>query len=291
MALYIKLRTKNEPDIHFNRFKSAFKIFDYISKKLIIEDLKIAFFLYEPLKEFNKDFKYKFWSFGILFKEYLKLLQELKYTERNFAGFELIGTFVVKDKTFKFSYTLNPKEYSEKGNFDIRFEILPNLYAEVLEDIEKYTPIKEVIHQQIKEYNQIEKKDYPIRKAILSEYEEEYRQIHNWNFFYTIEPISFLKEIFQSSKELKEILEYGEKNKFSRDVFSDEDFILLLDKYSQEYNVGIAGGSITVLPKNKKQMNEFIGKLSGDLLNVASKIYKKPDEVKKIISTSFRQIG
>ncbi len=288
MALYLKFLNVVKDEIDFVRFRSAIKFFNTLSSNLRFTELKIHMYYGDP---FDESFELKDYDFGLLESYFRNQLSKLS-NKSSRLGLVIEGKINIDDKYFYFSYDLMPRVLCFKEGFDIRLEILPNDYAEIFEDLIKLkSDLQLILHNRIKEYNNMKDNyQYNIKRAVLSKHGGEYEKIDEWDFLFSIEEQFFLNKIIDSNEELRNRLSFGNKSKFSHKILVNDDFASLLSKYSQDFNVALAAGSISVCPKSAESMKQFVSKLSNDLNVIAKRVYKKEDETLKIIDDTLSEL-
>ena len=285
MALYAKFQSQYNSDIDYNRFKSALKFFDKISKIVRCDNREVYLFIGDASDD---SYEKRSFDMGILESHFRSEIKKLKDRSR-ILGFALEGKLKIDNKKIPFVFELKPRVLCGKERFDIRVEILPNKHAEIFEDLIKYKPnLKSLIAQRVKEFNKERSgNENVIKRVILSKHGDEYDNISSWEFLYTIDVTYFLSKIIESSKELSDRLSFGNKLKFSNNILQNDNFGFLLSRYSQQYNVALATGSLSVMPRDPESMNQFISHLSKDLEFVASKVYKKENETINLIDETL----
>src|SRR3990167_575456 len=133
MALFISFKEKRTKDTDFIRFNTAFYIFSTLFDNFKIEKNSILIYKYDPLPELNEnDFIRQPYEFGLLETTIRRKIDGLS-KESIYLGFELESTFNIQNKNFTLIFTLLPS-YKQK-HYDIKIEIVPNGYAEILEDL------------------------------------------------------------------------------------------------------------------------------------------------------------
>lgn len=284
MALYIKFQNKryNERSDYI-RFKSGIKLFDTLGKDFLLTNLKTRLFVGVPV---DTSYQLMNFDFGILETEFRNELKNLR-GKSQFLGFLIEGSINIEQKSCKFFYELNPQELClNKEFFDVRLEILPNSYCEIFEDLKNFEPdLKINLQNRIRQYNEeiASGEEYFVKRAILCKSGDQYENIKNWDYVYSVEPIFLLTRLIESSDELRDRLSYGNKQKFAHSILEDNNFAFLLSKYTQEFNVGVATGSISVIPTDEDSMEKFVTKLTSDLSEVARQVYNREEDVKKRI--------
>ena len=174
MALNIKFSNAGKSDLIFNRFKSAIKFFNIFSKKIKLSKDEVILFYGDP----SDQIKCVANDFGIIEKEIRTQLKKQPNSE--YIGLIIKGKIIIDKMIFSYYYELNPKILSNKENYDIRLEILPNKYAEIFEDLIKFIPnFKDIILDRIKKYNDDSKEILTIKRAILSKSGDEYKIASN----------------------------------------------------------------------------------------------------------------
>ena len=285
MGLYISLK-KRIKDADFNRFKSAFYILDGLFKAIKIKNRSIAFYKDYPLLELNKNFKRIDFDFGLLESSFRKKLQELGF-ESNRAGFEIEGDIILKDKKFRLIYELLPRNKSKF--YDIRIGLLPNGYAEDLEDLESgsfYPKLREYLYEKILQYNKEaeskrSKNLFLIKRALISEHKKEFHNIDEWSFFYSKEPEEFINNLFYGDKDVRERLLYANREKFAEFLRDLNQFIYKMYDYAEKSQIVIKDRSIAIIPKDKESMKEFINKLKEKVALSAKEFYLTKDEMEE----------
>lgn len=279
MGLYISLSNRRIEEIDFNRFRSAFFIFDGILK-LKKESSNIAFYQDFPLQELNHEFKRISFDFGILESSFRKKLLELKDNSIS-AGFEIESNITIENKKFLIIFNLLPRNRSKY--YDIKIDILPNGYACSFEDLEKfYKELRTKILDNILEYNkQVQTKEkhiFCIRRAIMKEHKKEFHNIDDWIFFYSKEPEEFINHISYGNEELKERLSFANRQKFAESLTNLNLFVYKLFEYAKESQVKVIEGSIAIIPKDKNSMKQFINKMRNKVSLVAKENYPTKEE-------------
>ncbi|MEK6886085.1 MAG: hypothetical protein AABX17_03910 [Nanoarchaeota archaeon] len=264
-------------------------IFSEIFKNFEIRDTSFLFYKYEPYKEFNEEFKRLPFDLGILETFIRDKLKNIK-ADSTYYGLELESDIFVDNKKFKLLFELIPN-YKPKS-YDLKIDILGNGYAEILEDLDNYYPeFRKVMLENIKNYN--EKLDkgklsgLQIEKAIMSEYNQEVHDIDTWNMFYSKNPSDIIVHISSEDKKIKERLIYGNKNKFAQRLNMLQPYIIKFAEYAKEANVEISQGSIAILPKNKKAMGDFMGKLRKKINLAVEKAYLNKSDYEEKLSEAF----
>lgn len=290
MGLYISLKRKVK-DEDFNRFKSAFFVFDELFKAIKIKNIKIAFYKDYPLPEFNKDFKREDFEFGLLESSFRAKLKDMSIESMR-AGFEIEAELVLdKDKKFNLLYELFPRNKSRY--YDIRIGLLPNGYAEDIEDIEKkfYPKFREYLLKRIVEYNKISEKKkenlFLIKRALISDHGDEFHSIEKWSFFYSKEPEEFINNLSYGDKEMRERLLYANRDKFAEFLKNLNLFVIKMYDYAEQSNVMIKDGSIAVIPESPESMSEFVGKLREKVGLSVRELYPNKDEIESNVKKVF----
>ncbi len=285
MALYVKFQSQHNSEIDYNRFKSALKFLDKLFKILRCEEREVYLFVGDSSDD--SDEKRSF-DMGILESHFRSGIKKLK-DRSGILGFVLEGKLIVDKKKFPFVFELRPRVLCGKERFDIRAEILPNKYAQIFEDLIKFkSDLKSLIAQRVKEFNKERSgNENVIKRVILSKHGDEYNNIASWDFLYTSDVTYFLSKIIDFSKELSDRLSFGNRLKFSNNILQNDNFAFLLSRYSQQFNVALASGSLSVIPQDQEAMNKFIESISKDLEVVASKVYKKENETINLIDETL----
>jgi hypothetical protein len=288
MGLFIKIQKGYEGNLNYNRFKAAIKIFHHL--KNVFHPYETFSYLFHG-DSTDDSFGRQEYSFGLLETYFRKALQDKDRTPKE-VGLIIEGKFKAKEKVFSFLFELKPREFSNKDRYDIFLEILPNKQAEVFEDVVKYIPdFNNKLTLEIKKYNTtIPKKEYLIRRAVMSLYGEEYGNIKSWSYLYSLDEDYFVSKIIDSNEELRNRLSFGNRGKFIHRILNNDDFAFLLSNYSNYFNVGVAGNSIIINPSNLENMNNFISQLSTDLNRVAKRVYKKEEETEKLIDEQISSL-
>jgi len=288
MGLYISLKKKAK-DEDFNRFRSAFCIFDDLFKSINVKNINIAFYKDYPIPELNKDFKRVKFEFGLLESYFRNKLKELE-EESIKAGFEIEADLFLGDKNFKLIYELFPRNKSKY--YDIRIGLLPNGYVEDLEDIEEFYPnFREYLFKRIINYNDVElKKDkhlFLIKRALISDHKKEFHSIDEWSFFYSKEPEELINNLSYGDKEIRERLLYANRDKFAEFLKNLNEFILKMYDYAEESQVIIKNGSIALIPKNQNSMKDFVGKLREKVGMSVKSVYPNKEDLEKQVRKIF----
>lgn len=290
MGLYISLKRKMK-DEDFNRFKSAFHIFDELFRAIKIKNIKIAFYKDYPLPEINKDFKRENFEFGLLESSFREKLKKLGLESMK-AGFEIEADLILNDKKFMLIYELFPRNKSKYS--DIRIGLLSNGYAEDLEDIEElfYPKFREYLLKRILYYNDIAEKKrsenlFLIKRALISDHGKEFHSIDKWSFFYSKEPEEFINNLSYGDKEMRERLLYANRDKFAEFLKNLNQFVMKMYDYAEQSKVIIKSGSIAIIPENQKSMKEFVGKLRDKVSLSVRGLYPNKEELEKNINKVF----
>src|SRR3989344_911076 len=288
MALFISFRNRRSGEGDFIRFKTAITLFSELFRNLRVNTNSTLVYKYDPLPELNENFERKTEEFGLL-ESYIRNRVELE--ESKYLGMEIEATIIVEGKNFKLIFNLLP---SYRGlHYDIKIELMPNKYAEIFEDLERYNlNLREIILQRIKDYNKdIEfkknKELFTIRRAVMSDYNDELHNIDQWRMFYSKEPSELIIHISSSSPELNERLVYANRKKFAESLNEFEPFIWRVAEYAKEAEVKITGGSISIIPKNEESMKKFVGKLREKISLAAKEIYPTKEEYEQKLGKSF----
>ncbi len=289
MGLYISLKRKVKEE-DFNRFKSAFYIFDELFKAFMVKNISIAFYKDYPLSEVDKDFKRINFDFGLLESSFRGKLKELSIESMR-AGFEIEADVILKDKEFRLVYELFPRNKSKY--YDIRIGLLPNVYAKDLEDIENFFPkFREYIFEKILQYNnEVELKRHKnlflIRRALMSDHKKEFHSIEEWNFFYSKEPEELINNLSYGDKDMRERLLYANRDKFAEFLKNLNQFVMKMYDYAEQSKVIIKEGSIAIIPKNQESMKEFVGKLKEKVSLSVKKNYPNEKELERNVTKIF----
>ena len=278
-------------DEDFNRFKSAFHIFDELFRAIKIKNIKIAFYKDYPLPEINKDFKRGDFEVGLLESSFRGKLKELGFESMK-AGFEIEADFILNDKKFMLLYELFPRNKSKYH--DIRIGLLSNGYAEDLEDVEElfYPKFREYLLKRILQYNDIVEKKrsenlFLIKRALISDHGEEFHSIDKWSFFYSKEPEEFINNLSYGDKEMRERLLYANRDKFAEFLKNLNQFVMKMYDYAEQSKVIIKSGSIAVIPENQKSMEEFVGKLREKVSLSVKGLYPNKEELERNVKKVF----
>jgi hypothetical protein len=280
MGLYISLNKRRIEELDFNRFKSAFYIFDILLANLKKGNINILFYKDFPLQELNNDFKRVDFSLGILESSFRKKLLELKGDSIS-AGFEIQSEIIMEKKKFNLIFELLPRNRS--GYYDIKIDIVPNVYAYNLEDLEEFSKeLRMNIFNRIVIYNKESSKNskhlFSIKRAVMSDHNKEFHNIDSWKFFYSKEPEEFINHISYGDRELKERLSFANRQKFAEIISNMNLFVYKLFEYAKESQVKVKEGSIAIIPKNQDSMKQFIGKMRNKISLVAKENYPNKKE-------------
>jgi len=287
MALYIKFRTRETPNNSLIRCESAIKFFTCLNKKLNVKNAELRLFDYEPIDSLNSNNKFQEFDFGIYNSYVLKKLKQQSYEAHEIKGLEIKGIIKKNNKEFTINYILNPLQLSRRY-YDLRIDVLPNAYVDDFEDLENFIPeLREIIFDRIKEYNVEQEKNYIISTAIMSDYGDELGTINKWSFLYSKDVDFLIKQILTNSDKLKEYLEFTDQRKFANELMNNHNFIASLDAYAQQNKIAVQSGSICIQPKSKKNMNDFVEKISDDIDKLAIKIFRPKDFIKNEIDNFF----
>lgn len=291
MGLYIRLSKRNEENLDFYRFKSAFCIFNDFFMSLKKQNIKIAFYKDFPIPELNLDSPQIDFDFGILESSFRGKIKELKNKGLSIkAGFELEFDLVIDDKKFRVVFDLLPRYRSKY--YDIKIDILSNGYGDIFEDLEKFSKeLRLMISNRILEYNkQAQKKEnniFIIKRAIMSDYKKEFHNIGDWRFFYSKEPEEFINYLSYGDKELRERFSFANRQKFAQVLNNLNEFVYKLFEYAKESQVQIKEGSLVVIPKDENSMKEFIGKMKNKIYLVAKETYPTKKELNDKLQKVF----
>lgn len=293
MALYIALKSRKVKDLDFNRFKSAIHIFNEIlsspSSKFKVDHSKVVFFEQAPLPEFNKEFEWVDFKFGTLESYFRRKVQASD--DSSIVGFQIETRIYLGTKYFTLLYELFPRNRNQY--YDIRAEILPNGYAEVFEDIEEHYPdLRRHVLNCIKLHNKNVKQEkfihiFPIRKAVMSGYSDEFHNIAKWRFLYTQTPEEIIDHLSYGWPELRDRLVVANKSKFAETLHESTSYALKFSEYANIAKVELVAGSLALIPKDAESMNLFVVNLRDKVTQAAKSVYPDKDTYHKNVEDSF----